>query len=497
MSRGNSDRIRGKTLEGTAWLLLSSGSRKAIGFIGGIVLARVLFPADFGIIAAANVLIALLGVFDGFGVAAFLIYKGKEGHEHANTAVWLSAVVGVVLTIMTFSIAPWVAAVYRTPELLPVLRVMSLIFIFGSLNPVPRSILRRDLRFPELARRNLVLDLFSTLFTVTLALSGMGVWSFVYPALAKPLLSAVFYWRLCSWRPRLQWSASHLRDIISYGRYIAGSDLVEMALRYADFMLIGYLLGARELGIYSFAYFSAVAIAGYIEELSRSVAYPILATIRSEGDGLQEWGNRFIRALALLVFPALAGQWLVAHDYLVGIYGERWIESVAPFRLLIALGLVTALSRPAVSMLRAAGRPDIPFRVSLVTLPMLAGSLYFCVPRGIVPTAAAVTLVLGASRCLIFALGVRTLHLSASELVRAIRPPLFASLFFCASLILMRPLLESLVPGILARLIVQVCLGSLLYFLFLSIFYRDTFTWGLRQMVAMIPGRRLHEGERT
>ena len=143
-----------KTAEGSAWVLFTSGSRKAIGFIVSIVLARVLYPSDFGLIAMANVVIGLLGVINGFGVGAFLVYKGKDGERYCDTAFWLSICLGTLLTVAMWIAAPQGAAAYGNEAIGPILQTLAFVFLFGSLSTVPRAVLRGELRFGELGRLN-------------------------------------------------------------------------------------------------------------------------------------------------------------------------------------------------------------------------------------------------------------------------------------------------------------------------------------------------------
>ncbi len=494
MTRSDSLWIRRKTAEGTAWIVLSSGSRKAVGFLSSIVLARVLYPSDFGLIAMANVVIALLGVFDGFGVAAFLVYKGDEGRAHHNTAFWMSIALGTFLTAITWFAAPLAAAAYGNAEIGPILRALSFVFLFGSFSPVHRAQLRREMRFAELSRRNVGLALASSLITVALALSGFGVWSFVVPALIRPLAGTVIFWKLSPWRPRLRFHDPHLREIISYGRFVVGTDLVEMALRYADFLLIGHLLGAAALGVYSFAYFSAVALSGYVEELCRFVAFPVVASLRADREELENWGRQFLRALSLLVFPVLAGQLVVARDYILVLYGERWAEAIGPFRILLLLGLFTAFARPAVPMLRAAGRPELPFRITLVTLPLLVALLWFTVPGGVEAAALTVGLVLGASRVGMLLLAMKTLGLSLRRVLREGLPSATAAAVFCVILVAADRSIVRVAASPLLRLLFEVPVGAAIYFAVLALFFPATLRWGAERVASLLPGRSAAAG---
>ncbi len=489
MSVPGSRWIQEKTVEGSAWVVFSSGSRKAVGFIASIVLARVLFPADFGLIAMANVVIAMLGVFNGFGVSAFLVYKGKEGEDYGDTAFWMNVVLGTAMTAVTWFAAPVAASAYGNGAIEPILRALAFVFLFGSFSPVHRAMLRRDMRFAELGKRNVLLDLFSTVLTVVLALSGCGVWSFVVPALVRPLLGTVLFWRLLAWRPRMKIRWHQMREIVGYGKFVMGNDLVDMGLQYADFLLIGHFLGADALGIYSFAYFSAVALSGYVQELSGFVVFPVVASLRRNRRELERWGTQFLRAISLLVFPVLAGQFVVGRDYILSLYGDRWAEAITPFRILLLLGLLTALARPAVPMLRAAGRPNLPFRVTIVTLPILAGALYFAVPRGVAVAATTVAVVLGSSRVITLLFGIKALGLSVRRVLKEGIPSALAALSFVVILFSLDPLLLRTISIPVVRLIIVVPLGAAIFFLFLALFFRETLKWGTGTVLSMMPGR--------
>lgn len=487
MAGADSKWIAEKTAEGSGWVIFSGGGRKAIGFIASIVLARVLYPSDFGLIAMANVVMGFLGVFNGFAMGTFLVYKGQECDDYADTAFWMHMGIGAVLTTVMFFAAPFAAVAYGNEAIAPILKALAFLFLFGSFNPVHRAMLRRDMRFGELSRMTILLDLVNSAITVTLALSGFGVWSFVVPVLVRPVVAMAIIWRLCPWRPSLHFHPEQVREMIGYGRYVVGGDIAEIGLRYADFILIGHLLGAKVLGIYSFAYFSAVTLANYVNELSGFVAFPVIANLRDNREALERWGSQFLRAVSLLVFPVLAGQFVVGRDYILSLYGDRWVEAITPFRILILLGLLSALARPAVPMLRAAGKPQIPFRVTLVTLPILAGSLYFAVHRGIETAAVTVAVILGSSRLVTLFLGLKALGLPVRRVLREGVPSALAALFFTVILLGIDPPLARSVETPAVRLLVEVPLGATLYFLFLGLFFRDTLAWGARRVVSMLP----------
>lgn len=342
----------------------------------------------------------------------------------------------------------------------------------------------------------MLVELLATVLIIVLALSGCGVWSFVVPALMRPLLNMILLWRLCRWRPRVRFRGSYLREIMGYGRFIVGTDLADMGLRYADFILIGHLLGADALGIYSFAYFSAVAISGYVQELSAFVVLPMVASLRNNQKAFERWGSQFLRAVSLLVFPVLAGQFVVGRDYMLALYGDRWIEAIPPFRILLLLGLMAALARPAVPMLRAAGKPQLPFRVTLITLPILAATLYFTVPFGVRAAAVTVAIVLGSSRVITLLVGVKALGLSLRRILREGIPSALAALFFVVIILTFDPFLVRAVSSPVLRLMIEVPVGALLYFAFLALFFRETLLWGAQRVFSMLPRgvRRRFEG---
>ena len=327
------------------------------------------------------------------------------------------------------------------------------------------------------------------MITIILALSGFGVWSFVVPALVKPLVAAALLWRICSWRPAMRFHTNCFHEMVRYGRFIVGSDLAGMGLHYADFILIGHLLGARALGIYSFAYYSAVALSGYVQELSAFVAFPVVASLREKKVELERWGSRFMRAISLLVFPVLAGQFVVGRDYILTLYGERWSEAITPFRILILLGLFTALGRPAVPILRAAGKPHLYFRATLVALPILVGALILAVSDGVRTTAITVAIILGSFRLVTLLLALKTLGLPVRGVMNEGLPSALAALFFAVILMAIDPFLVRSISTPLARLAIEVPLGALLYFLFLALFFRSTLTWGTERVVSMLPKR--------
>lgn len=246
--------IKKKTIQGIFWSGLQNWGSQAGSFIIFLILARLLTPEAFGLVALANVLINFMQIFLNQGFAQVLIQKQDLESQDINTVFWTQVFTGCLLTTITFFSAILISKVFHQPSLIPILQILSLVFIVNAFSQTQASLLRRDFKFKVLATRSLLGIIIAGIVGVVMALLGYGVWSLVSQQLTYELMGVIVLWTASNWRPKWQFSWITLTEIFSFSINVLGYKMVEFFNQKTDNLLVGYFLGEVALGYYAISH---------------------------------------------------------------------------------------------------------------------------------------------------------------------------------------------------------------------------------------------------
>ena len=323
-----------RALSGMLWTFSGTGVQAVVQLLVLMVLGRLLTPAEFGIMAAALVVIALSQIVSHVGVGPAIVQRRQLEVVHVRVAFTISAALGVVLGVGVWLAAPAIAAFYRIPAVEPVLRAVSLLFPMDGLTTVGKSLLTRQLRFHLFV----ALDVGSYLLgyagvAVLLAWQGYGVWAMVMGSLSQSALRMVAMYAATRHPVRPSLNARASRDLISFG---FGHSLAQVALVFsqqADNLVVGRWLGPAALGVYSRAYSLMVMPATTFEKIVNRVLFPVMSQVQDERHRLAGAYERALALVALISLPASAILWVVAPELIPALLGPQWTGVVLPFRL--------------------------------------------------------------------------------------------------------------------------------------------------------------------
>jgi PST family polysaccharide transporter len=373
-------------------------------------------------------------VAGGGGVAAYVIYDRADGREdRLHAAFWLNIVAAVFACTIALALAPLIGRFYALPGLVPVLAALVGAYFLQQLSVVPDAVLRKSLNYRLLAIRDTVLEVTSSLVSVTLAIRGFGVWSLVAPQVLTSALGAASNFRLAGWAPTLKFG---FRDWPRIFRFSSSSIIAETANTLAaegDTLVIGKTLGLGPLGIYNLAWTTANLVSRNVSGVVGRIALPALSAIADDESRLRAGVGRIMRTLAITSFPLLVGMFVLADKLVLTLYGTQWAASVLPLRILIVFALRRAVGAPVTALYDVLGRPDIGMKLSLLFIPCYLLSIWIGSYSGIVGVAAAVTLVRTFHGFLQFYVVARLLKISMGELLGPLMPALSSSLIMGAA----------------------------------------------------------------
>jgi O-antigen/teichoic acid export membrane protein/glycosyltransferase involved in cell wall biosynthesis len=354
-------------VRGLAWTMLRSVSSRVVGGLVFVVLARLLDPEAFGTIALAAAFIALLSlpVESGFGEA--LIQRREVTRSDLDTAFWVSNALGVGLALIMTACAAPLGELFDQPELTPVLRVLSLVFVVAALASVPQALLRRELAFREIALRGFAATLAGGAVGVGMALAGWGVWSLVGQILANAVVGTVVLWLACSWRPGRAVLRSSFLQLFRFGANVLGERVALAASRRSDDFLIGLVLGPVALGLYAAAYRILRLVTETIIWTVEGVAFPLFSRLHGDAERAKRAFYAVTQqcsAVAVPVFLALA---VLAPELIRVALGPQWLGAIPVMQVLALVGIPHSVTYFNKAVVNAAGRPDLSLRVAIVT----------------------------------------------------------------------------------------------------------------------------------
>jgi PST family polysaccharide transporter len=339
------------------WTSSGTGVQGAIQLLVLMALGRLLTPAEFGLMGAATVVVALSQIVSRIGVGAAIIQRRELEPTHVRVAVTFSCGLGLLLGAIVYAAAPAIAAFYRMSDLAPVLRVVAVLFPLDGLNTVGKSLLSRDLRF----RRWVTLDVGSyivgyAVVGVLLAWRGYGVWALVAANLAQVSLRTVSMYLVTrhSLRPSVDLRAAW--ELLSFGFGMSLAEIGVVISQQGDNFVVGRWLGPAALGVYGRAYSLMVMPASAFGRIVNRVLFPLMAQVQDQPRRLGSGYERACAIVALLTLPISAFLWVMAPEFIPLVLGPAWGGVVVPFRL-FTIGLLFRMgSKISETCTSAAGR---------------------------------------------------------------------------------------------------------------------------------------------
>jgi len=319
------------------WSGLDSAVRTLLTFGITIVLARLLTPAEFGILAMILVFSAIASVIADFGLGTALIQRRNATHLDESTAFFFNVGLSAVLAAGLIVAAPWVARYFAQPVLEPLAWVMAATLIVSALGSIHTTLLTKALTFRPLAFIGFWSSLLSGALAITLAVYGYGVWSLAWQVLAQASITTLLLWIWHPWRPSLSFSAPALKGLLAFGGPFLAARLIDTAYQRAYSVFIGKMFSAADLGFYSRAQSTQQMPASTLTRVLNRVAVPAFSEAAESPARLSAALAKSSRLLMFINLPAMLGLGLTAAPFVELVFGARWLPS-APLLMILCLG---------------------------------------------------------------------------------------------------------------------------------------------------------------
>ena len=460
--------MKQKVIKGVIWSGLQNWGSQAISLLTFLVLARLLSPADFGLVALANTFLVFINIFVDSGFALALIQRHDIEEKHLNTAFWTQICLGFGFSLFGYFNSHLIAEIFQKPELTAILQWFSILFLINSLVTVQRVILKRKLAFKKIAIRAISGIFIGGIVGILLAISGFGVWSLVGQQLTFEIVGVIVFWSLSDWRPKLQFSWIHFKDLFDFGISIFASKIITFFNEHTDNLLIGYFLGEVALGYYAVAYRILQVLTQLLVNTGNQVAFPVLAKLQAEPKKLIRVFYKIIKYAGLIAFPLLLGVIALAEELTINIFGIKWTTSI-PIMQVLACGaivyLILVFNR---SVFLAMGKPLWQFRLDMINASCNILACLIAINHGILAVAFAYII----SDLLIIPVSLWSLKklmgISVKAYLKNLAIPMICSLFMLSAILFSKHWLENIASS---QMILLICtlLGILLYILALRI----------------------------
>ncbi|GMR70964.1 lipopolysaccharide biosynthesis protein [Aerococcus viridans] len=362
---------------------MERGGTQGIQFIVQIVLARLLSPEEYGIIAIVMVFILLANVFVESGFNTALIQKKDADEVDFSSVLYLSLGVASILYGIIFITAPFIASFYDQPILVKVLRVLSITLFIGAFNSIQNAFVARNMLFKKLFASSLGAVTISGIVGVIAAYSGLGVWALVAQQLTNQLMIAIILWFTVKWRPHLLFSFKRVKVLFSYGSKLLASALIDTLYRELRTLIIGKMYTPLMLGYYNRGQQFPQLIVSNINGSIQSVMLPALSSHQDNRKRVKEMMRRAIVSSSFLIFPMMVGMAVVAEPLVEIVLTDKWLPAVPFLQIACFTFALWPIHTANLQAINAMGRSDIFLRLEIIKKIMGLIILGISLPFGV------------------------------------------------------------------------------------------------------------------
>lgn len=375
--------IRSQLFRGLAWNFFEKILMRSASFIIGIILARLLSPSDFGLIGMLSIFVAVSNIFIEGGLAKALIQRLHCNDIDYSTAFVSNVGTSLVIYLVLYVSAPFIADFYDEPILSDLTRVLAINFVLGSFNIVQRAKLMANVDFKSLAKINVVSTIVSGVIGISMAYSGMGVWSLVGQTLCSTIVMIVLFPIYSKWKPSIRFSYESFKSLFGYGSKLMITGTVAVIVNNISTIFIGRYYKSHQLGFFTRSLQFADFVSVIVGDVMGTVTFPVLSSVQEEKQKLILIYKKSLFYTSLLVVPVMILLALLARPLVIVLLTEKWLPCVVLLQWLFIARIAYPLSSIHLNILNATGRSDLFMKVDLSKLPMNLFMLAITIPIGI------------------------------------------------------------------------------------------------------------------
>jgi O-antigen/teichoic acid export membrane protein len=347
--------LRSKTIKAISHLGIGGALGKVISLGTTLLLARMLSPADYGLMEIAMMFISFVGFFNEIGIGSAIVQRPNLQQAQVNGCFAIAIASSVVLLLLVVAASRPIAHFFHHDELQAMISTLAIGFVIGAFGTVPEAFLRKEMQFKAIAGTTILSILIQSVVSIALAAAGFGVWSLVWGSLVAAAVCSIGFYLLSPWRPKGRYGIREAVDLAIYGMHVTTTRVFWFLYSNADRAVIGKLLGPALLGIYGMAFSLATLPSSQITSLVINVASPLFSKLQQDHERLCSVLIKLTRGIAYVTYPALLGMMACSHELILVVLGPKWIDCLIPFAALCLMGLIKSIDPLLSQMLSSIG----------------------------------------------------------------------------------------------------------------------------------------------
>ncbi len=376
--------LKQKTFKGVIWSAIERFSTQGVQFLFGILLARLLTPDDYGMIAMLTIFMAVSQTFIDSGFGNALIRKPDRNESDKATVFFFNIFMAAACYGIIFLAAPFVAQFYNMPGLSTILRVLGINLIIQSFGSIQRLNLTIDLNFKVLAKVSLTGAITGGVAGLTCAYNGMGVWSLVVQQMTTMATRVILFWILVHWRPKTFFSKTSFKNMFGFGSKILASGLLNTLYDNIYDLIIGKVFAAATLGNYTRAAHFANFPSSNVTGIFQRVTYPVLSKIQNDHEKLRKGYLKFLNMATLVIFPLMIGLAAMAKPFILLVLTDKWIEVILILQIICFAQMWYPVHAINLNILQVMGRSDLFLKLEIIKKVVGITVLCVTIPYGII-----------------------------------------------------------------------------------------------------------------
>lgn len=447
-------------LQGSLVNYLSQIIKQILLLLSTVILARLLTPGDFGLIAMVTAVTGFISLFKDLGLSTATVQRAEINQSQVSSLFWLNLILSGAIVVLAALLSPVIAWFYREPKLQTITLVLVSSFLFSGLTAQHRALLVRQMKFKSLAvidNISLSIGVGAGIFS---AFFNMQYWALVIMTVTTSFFEMLLTGIFCPWIPHLQKGFEHIKSFLAFGGRLSGFNILNYLARNLDDLLIGKFWGAQSLGFYSKAYSLLLFPLNQINAPLSSVITPALSRLHDEPYQFRSLYLNGLSVVCTLSLPLVFLLLILSKEIILFFLGPQWLESVAVFKILAVAGILQVITNTAGWLFVSSGRVDRLFKWGMVSCPLIVLSFVIGLPYGIKGVAFCYTcaMVILFWPCIRYS--TQGTSVRASDVMMAVKNPLLSSLiaaFICTFIHLITSVNLPLFPTLLVCSLTMGC----------------------------------------
>ncbi len=331
--------LKQKTVKGTAWSFIDSIAGQGITFLVGLVLANILSPAEYGLIAIISIFIAVFNSLVDSGFSNALIRKTDATDVDYNTIFIFNLAISLVLFVGLYCLAPYISRFFNQSELTSLTRVMGSIVLINAFAIIQRTRLVKNIDFKTQTKISVIASTTSGAIGIGMALKGYGVWSLAGQQISRQTLNTILLWFFNRWMPKLQFSIKSFKELFSFGWKLLVSGLIDTLWKQIYQVVIGRFYSPATLGQYERANQFNTIFSSNLTAVIQRVSYPVLSSIQDDNERMKQAYKKIIKITMYISFICMLGLAAISKSLILVLIGEKWLQSVAFLQIICFSGM--------------------------------------------------------------------------------------------------------------------------------------------------------------